>query len=126
MEFNQQPVIFVVEDNVIYQSLIAKELESLSTNTHFYTNGESCIIDPDEKRPSVIVLVYNVDGAMNGLDTMQRVGDIDPDVYVIVFASQKGLDAKEVFLQYGTLDCLEKNSLSLRTVREMVDCVTSK
>ena len=124
MEFNQQPVIFVVEDNVIYQSLIAKELESLSSNIHFYTNGESCISELD-KHPSVIVLDYNLDGKMNGLDTLQRVRDIDPDVYVILFSSQKGLNTKEVFLQYGTFDFLEKNSLSLRTLRQMVDCVTS-
>ena len=124
MEFNQQPVIFVVEDNVIYQSLIAKELETLSTNIHFYTNGESCILELD-KHPTVIVLDYNLDGPMNGLDTLQRVRDVNPDVYVILFSSQKGLNTKEIFLQYGTFDFLEKNSLSLRTLRQMVDCVTS-
>jgi len=35
------------------------------------------------------------------------------------------LNTKEVFLQYGTFDFLEKNSLSLRTLRQMVGCVTS-
>jgi two-component system, OmpR family, response regulator len=124
MEFNQQPVIFVVEDNVIYQSLIAKELESLSNNIHFYTNGESCISEL-YKQPTVIVLDYNLDGEMNGLDTLQRVRDVNPDVYVILFSSQKGLNTKEIFLQYGMFDFLEKNSLSLRTLRQMVDCVTS-
>ncbi|HXB92729.1 MAG TPA: response regulator [Puia sp.] len=125
MEFKQQPVIFVVEDNVLYQNLIAKELESLSTNLHFYTNGESCLSDLD-KHPTVIVLDYNLDGEMNGLDTLQRVRDIDPDVYVILFSSQKGLNTKEIFLQYGSFDFLEKNSLSLQTLRQMVDCVTSR
>ena len=124
MEFNQQPVIFVVEDNVIYQSLIAKELESLSNNIHFYTNGESCVSEL-YKQPTVIVLDYNLDGKMNGLDTLQRVRDVNPDVYVILFSSQKGLNTKEIFLQYGMFDFLEKNSLSLRTLRQMVDCVTS-
>jgi len=124
MEFSQQPVIFVVEDNVIYQSLIAKELETLSNNIHFYTNGESCISELD-KRPTVIVLDYNLDGKMNGLDTLQRVRDFDPNVYVILFSSQKGLNTKEVYLQYGSFDFLEKNSLSLRTLRNMVDCVTT-
>ena len=63
MEFTPQPVIFVVEDNLLYQSLIAKELESVSNNIHFYTNGESCVDDLD-KQPSVIVLDYNLDGEM--------------------------------------------------------------
>ena len=124
MELNQQPVIFVVEDNLIYQSLIAKELEVISNNLHFYTNGESCLTELD-KQPTVIVLDYNLDGEMNGLDTLQRIRAIDPEVYVILFSSQKGLNTKEVFLQYGTFDFLEKNSLSLRTLRQMVDCVTS-
>jgi two-component system OmpR family response regulator len=125
MELSQQPVIFVVEDNVIYQSLIAKELESLSSSIHFYTTGESCISELD-KHPAVIVLDYNLDGQMNGLDTLQRVRDFDPSIYVILFSSQKGLNTKEVFLQYGSFDFLEKNSLSLRTLRHMVDCVTSR
>jgi CheY-like chemotaxis protein len=124
MELTQQPVIFVVEDNLIYQNLIAKELESVSTNIHFYTNGESCL-DELDKKPAVIVLDYNLDGKMNGLDTLQRVRDINPDVYVILFSSQKGLNTKEIFLQYGSFEFLEKNSLSLRTLRQMVDCVTS-
>lgn len=108
----------------MYQSLIAKELESVSTNIHFYTTGESCLDDLD-LQPSVIVLDYNLDGQMNGLDTLQRVRIINPDVYVILFSSQKGLNTKEIFMQYGSFDFLEKNSLSLRTLHQMVDCVIS-
>jgi two-component system OmpR family response regulator len=124
MELSSQPVIFVVEDNLMYQNLIAKELESLSQNIHFYTTGESCLDDLD-LCPSVIVLDYNLDGEMNGLDTLQKVRDKNPDVYVILFSSQKGLNTKEILLQYGSFDFLEKNSLSLRTLRQMVCCVTS-
>jgi CheY-like chemotaxis protein len=124
MEFTSQPVIFVVEDNLIYQNLIAKELESISQNIHFYTTGEACV-DELDKQPTVIVLDYNLDGPMNGLDTLQRVRDYNPQVYVILFSSQKGLNTKEVFLQYGSFDFLEKNSLSLRTLHQMVNCVVT-
>ena len=108
----------------MYQNLIAKELESVSNNIHFYTTGESCVDDLG-KEPSVIVLDYNLDGQMNGLDTLQRVRDVNPNVYVILFSSQKGLNTKEIFLQYGSFDFLEKNSLSLRTLHQMVDVVVS-
>jgi len=124
MQFNQEPVIFVVEDNLMYQNLIAKELETVSRNIHFYTNGEACL-DELDKSPSVIVMDYNLDGKLNGLDTLQQVRNTHPDVYVILFSSQKGLNTKEVFLQYGSFDFLEKNSLSLRTLHQMVDCVIS-
>jgi len=124
MEFNQEPVIFVVEDNLMYQSLIAKELESVSRNIHFYTNGEACL-DELDKAPSVIVMDYNLDGKLNGLDTLSQVRTTHPDVYVILFSSQKGLNTKEVFLRYGSFDFLEKNSSSLHTLHQMVDCVIS-
>jgi two-component system, OmpR family, response regulator len=124
MELNQQPVIFVVEDNLMYQNLIAKELESVGGKIHFYTTGEACLVDLD-KKPSVIVMDYNLEGKMTGLDTLQQVRNTHPDVYVILFSSQQGLNTKEIFLQYGSFDFLEKNSLSLRTLRQMVDCVTT-
>ena len=124
MEFNQEPVIFVVEDNLMYQNLIAKELESVSRNIHFYTNGEACLGELD-KAPSVIVMDYNLDGKLNGLDTLQQVRNTHPDVYVILFSSQKGLNTKEAFRRYGSFDFLEKNSLSLHTLHQMVDGVIS-
>ena len=106
----------------MYQNLIAKELESVSSNIHFYTNGESCVDDLG-KKPEVIVLDYNLDGQMNGLDTLLQVRNINPDVYVILFSSQKGLATKEAFLRYGSFDYLEKNNLSLSTLHNMVDGV---
>ena len=126
MEFNEQPVIFVVEDNLIYQSLIAKELESISQNIHFYTTGEACVSELD-KQPSIIVLDYNLDGQMNGLDTLQLVRDVNPNAYVILFSSQKGLNTKEVFMKYGSFDFLEKTNKSLHTLQQMVSgAVTSE
>jgi len=107
----------------MYQNLIAKELESVGAHLYFYTNGEACLEDLG-KNPSIIVMDYNLDGELNGLDTIQRVRTINPDVYVILFSSQKGLNTKEVFLKYGSFDFLEKNSFSLSALRKMVDCVT--
>lgn len=122
MEFNAQPVIFVVEDNLIYQSLIAKELESISHNLHFYTTGEACVSELN-KQPSVIVLDYNLDGPMNGLDTLEQVRAVNPHAYVILFSSQRGLNTKETLLRYGSFDFLEKNNKSLHILHQMVSGV---
>src|ERR1700732_1968166 len=125
MEFRQGPVIFVVEDNLIYQSLIGKELESVSGNIHFYTTGETCLNELN-KNPSVIVMDYDLDGEMNGLDTLQRVREVKQGVYIILFSSQTGLDTKEAFIEYGAFDFLEKNSLSFRILKQMVNGVIAR
>jgi two-component system OmpR family response regulator len=107
----EQPTIFVVEDNLIYQHLIAKELESLSGNIHFYTSGENCLEELD-KKPSVIVLDYELDGHINGLDTLLQVRSKNPDVYVILFSNQTQLNTQENLSHYGSFVFLEKNDHS--------------
>ncbi|MDR3716166.1 MAG: response regulator [Puia sp.] len=121
MELKNGPIIFVVEDNLFYQHLVAKELESIGAELYFYTNGEACLREL-HRSPSVIVMDYNLDGELNGLDTLQKVRSISPDVYAILFSSQKGLNTKDIFVKYGSFDFLEKNNLSFRILKQMVIC----
>jgi two-component system OmpR family response regulator len=113
------PTIFVVEDNLIYQQLIARELESLNPDIHFYTMGESCLEELD-KNPSVIILDYNLDGKINGLDTLQKIRNTRPDIQVILFSSQKELNTKENVREYGAFDFLEKNFHAFRLLKQMI------
>jgi CheY-like chemotaxis protein len=125
MELKNSPIIFVVEDNLFYQHLIAKELESIGGDIFFYTNGEACVQDL-HRNPSVIVMDYNLDGEMNGLDTLLQVRLSNSYAYVILFSSQKGLNTKEILVKYGSFDFLEKNNLSFRMLKQMVICATDE
>jgi two-component system, OmpR family, response regulator len=120
MESNQQPRIFVVEDNLLYQQLIGKELESLSNEIYFYTTGESCLKDL-EKCPSIIILDYNLEGEINGLDTLQQIRKFDASIYVILFSSQKDLNTRENIDLYGSFNFLEKRGHSFRLLRQMIN-----
>ncbi|HTQ29122.1 MAG TPA: response regulator [Puia sp.] len=119
METTQQPRIFVVEDNLLYQQLIGKELESLSNEIYYYTTGEACLQDL-HKQPSIVVLDYNLDGEINGLDTLQEIRKFNPEIYVILFSSQKNLQTRENIDQYGSFNYLEKRGQSFRLLRQMI------
>ena len=67
MKWKNEPRIFVVEDNLIYQQLIAKVLESISLDICFYTTGEACLEDL-VRNPDVIILDYQLDGQIDGLE----------------------------------------------------------
>jgi two-component system, OmpR family, response regulator len=125
MDFQQQPRIFVVEDNLIYQQLICKELESLTSDIYFYTTGESCLQNLD-KSPSIIILDYNLAGEINGLDTLQEIRKYDATIYVILFSNQKDLNTEENFVQYGSFNFLEKREQSFRVLKKMINstCLT--
>ena len=88
MKSKDEPRIFIVEDNLLYQQLIAKELESLSGDIFFFTKGEQCLKSLD-KNPAIVILDFNLEGVINGLDTLQAIRAFNDATYVILFSSQK-------------------------------------
>lgn len=125
MESTHKQRIFIVEDDLLYQQLIGKEMESLSADIFFYTKGESCVQDL-HKNPSIIILDYNLEGKMNGLDVLQEVRKFNPSIYVILFSDQKNLDTYENVIRYGFFDYLEKGNQALRLLKTMIGASKSK
>jgi two-component system, OmpR family, response regulator len=99
--------IFIVEDNLLYQQLIARELEEFGGPLFFYTTGEHCLTNIHRK-PSIVVLDYNLDGEINGLETLEEIRKFDPSIFVILFSSQKEVYSNENQRRYGSFDFLEK------------------
>ncbi len=120
--FMQLPIstgIFIVEDNLFYQQLIARELESFGGPVFFYTSGEHCLANL-LRRPSVVVLDYNLDGAINGLETLQEIRKFDPSIFVVLFSSQKEVYSHENQSKYGSFDFLEKKEHSFHMLKELL------
>ena len=111
--------IFIVEDNLVYQQLIAKELEELSRDIHFFTRGESCL-EALSLKPSIIVLDYDLAGDLNGLDTLKYIRAANPDIYTVVFSNQPNLDNKENISIYGFFDFVEKKPAAFNDLREKI------
>jgi two-component system, OmpR family, response regulator len=117
-QFNK-PTIFIVEDNLLYQQLIAKELEELSDNIYFFTQGELCL-QALNKNPEIIILDYNLEGEINGLDTMKEIRKINEAIQIILFSSQKNIYNRENLLRYGSFDFLEKKRHSFGKLKQMI------
>ena len=111
--------IFIVEDNLIYQQLIAKELEPISDDIHFFTEGESCV-KALGLNPSIVVLDFNLAGVMNGLDTLKSIRSFNPSIYAVLFSNQKGLNCPENFSRYGRFDFIEKKPATFARLREII------
>ena len=119
MEPMQRPKIFIVEDNLLYQQLIAREMESISDDITFYTKGEHCV-ENLYQQPAIIILDYNLEGDMNGLDTLQEIRKFDAAICVILFSNQKDLNTNENRRQYGSFNFIEKKEQSFRLLKKMV------
>src|SRR5882672_8047235 len=111
--------IFIVEDNLLYQQLIARELESFGGQLFFYTTGEHCIANLC-RRPSIVVLDYNLDGEINGLETLEEIRKFDPSIFVVLFSSQKEVQSCENQKRYGSFDFLEKKDQSFSMLKNLL------
>jgi two-component system OmpR family response regulator len=112
--------IFIVEDNLLYQQLIARELESFGGQLFFYTTGEHCIANIC-RRPSIVVLDYNLDGEINGLETLEEIRKFDPSIFVVLFSSQKEVYNNENRKRYGYFDFLEKKDKSFSLLKQFIE-----
>jgi CheY-like chemotaxis protein len=119
MKPSAEPRIFIVEDNLLYQQLIAKELESMAGEIHFFTTGEQCIQALDQQ-PAIVVLDYNLEGDMNGLDTLEAIRRIDESIFVILFSSQKSVYSRQNIDRYGSFAFLEKKSKSFARLKQTI------
>ena len=111
--------IFIVEDNLLYQQLIARELESFGEPLFFYTTGEHCIANLC-RHPSIVVLDYNLDGEINGLETLEEIRKFDPSIFVVLFSSQKDVHSHENLRRYGSFDFIEKKEQSFSMLKQLL------
>jgi two-component system, OmpR family, response regulator len=116
--------IFIVEDNLLYQQLIARELEDFGGPLFFYTTGEHCLANIHRK-PSIVVLDYNLDGEINGLETLEEIRKFDPSIFVILFSSQKEVYSNENQRRYGSFDFLEKKEQSFTLLKQLLKAKVS-
>ncbi len=119
MHSQVSPGIFIVEDNLLYQQLIARELEGFGGPLFFYTTGEHCLANIC-RRPSIVVLDYNLDGEINGLETLEEIRKFDPSIFVILFSSQKEVYSSENQRRYGSFDFLEKKEQSFSLLKQIL------
>jgi two-component system OmpR family response regulator len=119
MHLQSSSGIFIVEDNLLYQQLIARELESFGGQLFFYTTGEHCVANLCRK-PSIVVLDYNLDGEINGLETLEEIRKFDPSIFVVLFSSQKEVCSCENQQRYGSFDFLEKKEHSFSMLKQLL------
>ena len=120
MKQNKKLCITVVEDNLFYQQLIAKQLESISTAIHFYTNGEECIDELDSRKADLIVLDNNLGGLLTGLETLKAIRTAETNTEVFMFSTEPGLDTAENFSLYGHFEYIEKNSAGFKNLKDRI------
>ncbi|HKI90493.1 MAG TPA: response regulator [Draconibacterium sp.] len=108
MQKTKNPLIFVIQDSVVYKDLIVGYLKSRKyQNIRTYENGEECMKDLHLK-PDIIVLDYSFEG-MSGLEFMRQIKEEHPETDFIFLSAQNDVEVAVKIMKVGAADYIVKN-----------------
>ena len=122
MQKTRNPLIFVIQDNVVYKDLILGYLKSKKyQNVRTFNNGEECLKDL-KANPDLIVLDYNFDG-MSGLELMRKVKEEYPETDFIFLSGQNDVEVAVKLIKVGAADYIVKNERSPYNLVKSIDAL---
>ncbi len=108
MQNIRNPLIFVVEDNPVYNTLITGVLRAKKfKQVHSFNNTEECLKKID-LNPDIIVLNYAYSG-FTGLDLMRKVHETKPHIDFIFLSGQNDVETAVKIIKLGAADYIVKS-----------------
>ncbi len=124
MKTEKKPKLFLVDDDKVF--LKALEIEfSLGKDFEIktYATGELCIEELSEK-PDIIILDYHLDDierdAMNGIQTLDKIKELNSDISVIMLSSQDKIDIAVNCMHHKALDYVVKSETSFVRLQKII------
>ncbi len=121
----QTPIkIFLVDDDPVFLNLLEIEfLENGDFDIETYESGEQCI-ENLENKPDVIILDYLFDNigetAMNGLATLDKIKDFDPEIPVIILSAQDKIEVAVNCMHHKATDYVVKSETSFLRLKKII------
>jgi CheY-like chemotaxis protein len=114
-----QPKILLVEDNPVYQTLILKQLESISQDIQVFSKGEHFLAELATLTtpPDLVILDYHLEGTI-GYDLLKHIKKLPSPPPVIFFSSNLELTITSSILKLGIVEYIEKTIFSLSRLKE--------
>jgi DNA-binding NtrC family response regulator len=119
--------LFLVDDDALFlKSLEILFLENADFIVETYSTGELCVANLPSN-PDVIILDYHLDGiiatAMDGLETLDRIKEINNDIPVIMLSSQDKIDVAVNCMHHKALDYVVKSETAFFRMQQIISAI---
>lgn len=119
--------IFLVDDDSLYLKLLEIELLSQGDfDITVYATGESCI-ENLHYSPDVIVLDFQLDGikktAMNGIETLDKIKAVNPEIAVIILSGQDSIDIAISCMHHKAFDYVVKSETAFVRLKKIIPAI---
>ena len=124
MQNIKNPLIFVVEDNQMYNKLVVSYLKTNKfTNVESYLSGEEAL-NHMTKNPDIIIQDYLLEG-MTGIEVLIKAKKTNPNVEFIFLSGQDSIDIAINSMKYGAYDYIVKDQMALQKLVNKINKITS-
>ncbi len=119
MQKKRNPLIFVVEDNKIYNKLVVNFLEKNGyTNVRSFYSGEDCLRNL-KQNPMVVIQDYLLEG-VNGITVLKKAKKLNPETEFIFLSGQDNMEVAINTMKYGAFDYIIKDKVTLDKVLDKI------
>jgi FixJ family two-component response regulator len=114
-----KPIIFVVEDDNFYNSVLTTYLKTKGFEVYPFLSGEECIAKAN-LNPNIVLLDYILTG-MDGLETMRRMKPECPNTEFIILSGQTDIKVVLNALHEGAYDYIIKDTHAKENALNKID-----
>lgn len=116
--------IFIVDDDVVFLKALEIEFKHHGEyDVTTFVSGELCIASMAQK-PQVVTLDYHLDGttkdAMNGISTLDKLLEIDPNLGIIMLSSQDKIEVAIDCMHHKALDYVVKSETAFIRLQKII------
>jgi DNA-binding NtrC family response regulator len=121
--------LFLVDDDAVFlKSLEIEFLQHADFIVETFSKGELCIENLNHN-PDVIILDYHLDGidkrAMNGMETLDKIKMINPDIPVIMLSAQDKIDVAIACMHHRAFDYVVKSETAFMRLQKIITSIFS-
>lgn len=124
MQKTKNPLIFIVQNSMVYKDLIVGYLKSKKfTNLKTFKTGEECLKSMHLK-PDIVVLDYSFEG-ITGLELMKKTQVEHPETDFIFLSGQNDVEIAVSIMKMGAADYIVKNDKAPQNLFRSIEYLIS-
>ena len=127
MKRNKKIKIFLVDDDAMYLKLLEIEfMNHADFSIATFATGELCLASLSQG-PDVIILDYLLDGiqkdAMNGIETLDKIKEFDPQIPVIMLSAQDKIEVAVDCMLHKASDYVVKSETAFLRLQKTITAI---
>lgn len=127
VDITEKIKLFLVDDDALFlKNLEIEFLEHADFIIETFATGELCTKSL-KHTPDVIILDYQLDGidatAMNGIETLDKIKAINPDIPVVMLSSQDKIDVAINCMHHRAFDYVVKSETAFLRLQKIITTI---